>query len=411
MTAQKRKVVIVGGGPAGLFAAEYLSRIDGLDVHLFDHKPSIGRKFLIAGRGGLNLTHSEELESFLSKYGPAEDFLKPLITDFNPRKLRDWAEGLGVETFVGTSGRVFPVEMKATGIIRAWSKRILDQGVTFHPGYSLTGIAPTGDLIFQTSEESVELVSADATLFAMGGLSYPHLGSTGNWIPALKDAGIDIRPFLPMNCGFEVNWSAYLISKYSGEALKNIRVKYQDEVVPGDLILTDYGLEGGAIYALSRELVKDLDREKSEENEPVVVHLDLKPDMSADRLRVKLESPRGKQSFSNYLRKALGLPPHIVALLHERAGDQLKTNEEIISAVKNLPITLTGARPIERAISSLGGVKLESLTPELMVKDMPGIFVAGEMMDWDAPTGGYLLQACFATGLGAAKGIENYLKK
>lgn len=398
------KVAIIGGGPAGLFAAEYLCKIPGFEVHLYDHKPSVGRKFLIAGRGGLNLTHSEDMPAFMERYGPAAEFLSPFIEGFTPAELRQWAEDLGSETFIGSSGRVFPKEMKSTQLMRAWTKRLTDQGLHVHLSHSFTGSVSPNELSFTTADGATVSHAADVTLFATGGASYPHLGATGDWAQTFENQGIAVQKFTAMNCGYNSLWSAFLVDKFEGTPLKNIGIRFEDQTARGDVIITKYGLEGGAIYALSRELTAALDAGQDTE-----VHLDLRPDMTMEQLTERLSAPRKKQSFSNYLRKQVKLSSLDVALLHEGGASADNSPETLSGLIKNLPFKLESARPITRAISSSGGVPRDALDGNLMIKSRPGWFAAGEMIDWDAPTGGYLLQASFATGLGAAKGIENWL--
>ncbi|WP_025898578.1 TIGR03862 family flavoprotein [Sneathiella glossodoripedis] len=401
-----QKIAIVGGGPAGLFAAEYLTQKQGFEVHLFDQKPSVGRKFLIAGRGGLNLTHSEPLPDFLERYGQAAEFLKPHIEAFPPQALRSWAEGLGSETFVGSSGRVFPVEMKASKLMRAWSRRLLENGLQVHLGQSLTAFPENQNLHFKDRDGHRQNFTADAILFAMGGASYPHLGASGSWLSLFQDAGLKTTDFSPLNCGFDCNWSPFLIEKFEGQPLKNIAMSHKENRIRGDLIVTKYGLEGGAIYALSRELVQSCKSDGSAQ-----ALLDLLPDMPEEKILRRLQEPRKKLSFSNYLRKKLKLSSLTIALLHEAGGSAAMPDTQLAALIKKLPVAIHRPRPLQRAISSSGGLKCEELDQNLMIKSRSGLFAAGEMIDWDAPTGGYLLQACFATGIAAAKGIEKWLNR
>ncbi len=399
-----KKIAIIGGGPAGLFAAEYLCQNTKHDIHLYDQKPSVGRKFLIAGRGGLNLTHSEPLPQFMSRYGDSAKKLQAHIEAFTPDDLRQWAAELGSTTFVGSSGRVFPEEMKASKLMRAWTSRLLKNGLQAHLGYQLTGMNENGALEFKTRDGADVSEQADAVLFAMGGGSYPHLGASGHWVEQFKEADIAVEDLAPMNCGFNCDWSEFLIQKFAGAPLKNIGIRFEESISRGDLIVSEYGLEGGAIYALSRALVRACAADQTAR-----IYLDLLPDITQNNVQEKLNAPRNKLSFSNYLRKKLKLSPLQIALLHEAGGSASLPADELGKLLKNLPLDLTSPRPIRKAISSMGGVKWSALDAQLMITTKPGYFAAGEMIDWDAPTGGYLLQACFSTGLAAAKGIESWL--
>lgn len=381
MSGQQKSVSVIGGGPAGLFAAEILSRA-GIKVTLHDRMATAGRKFLMAGRGGLNLTHSEPLELFLGRYGSAEAFLAPIIRNFPPAALRDWAAGLGQSTFVGSSGRVFPQALKASPLLRAWLKRLADQGVEFRLG----------------SEWRGENLPTDATLLALGGASYPRLGSDGSWTRILTKKGIALSPLRPANCGFKVAWSDLFKERFQGQPLKNVALSFAGRTARGDAMITEYGIEGGPVYALSAAL-----REAIAAEGQAVLRLDLCPDRSPEDLARALARPRGALSQSNYLRKALRLSPIASNLLRETG----RTAEEL----KSLPLTLTATQSRERAISSAGGIKLDELDENFMLKRIPGLFAAGEMLDWEAPTGGYLLQAVFASGAAAAQGILAWLQK
>ncbi len=404
MSTSPKTVAIIGGGPAGLMAAQVLSQNPDITVDLYEHKPSVGRKFLIAGRGGLNLTHSSDIPEFISAYGVGAAFLERFLSEFTPQMLIDWAKDLGSETFVGSSGRIFPTEMKATKLMRSWTKRLTDQGVRVHLQHSLTDFKDNHQLTFQTKDGTTIAAEPDAILFAMGGASYPHLGSTGEWVNTFLKQGIKVRSLQPVNCGFESKWSDFLTSKFAGAPLKNIRILFEGAASHGDLIVTEYGLEGGAIYELSRELVTALNT-----NDNVQIHLDFCPGQSLEQVKARLDIPRQKQSLSNFLRKRLSLSALQIALLHEAERTLPDEVADLAKLIKNVPITLTSPRPIARAISSMGGITLEELTPELMLRQFPGYFAAGEMINWDAPTGGYLLQASFSTGYAAAHGIEKWL--
>ncbi|MEP3245041.1 MAG: TIGR03862 family flavoprotein [Sneathiella sp.] len=406
MTDHKKRIAIIGGGPAGLIAAQFLSALNKYDIHLYEQKASVGRKFLIAGRGGLNLTHSEDATLFNNRYGWAEAFLTPYLSRFTPNDLRAWAADLGIETFVGSSGRVFPREMKATNLMRAWTKKLTADGVTFHLRQTFTAIDKDNRPCFtdQTGEEAS--INADAYLFALGGASYPHLGADGRWSSPLEKQGIALSPFKPMNCGFDVSWSSHIL-KFEGQPLKNIAFSLGPEIARGDAVLTRYGLEGGVIYALSRSLVLSLDQGGT--TCPV---LDLRPDLSATEISERLTASRGKQSMPNYLRKRLKFSPIETALLRELTGNVIASNPiALAKQIKALPVTVNTSRPISQAISTSGGILMTELDDQLMLRKHPGWFAAGEMIDWDAPTGGYLLQACFSTGIAAAKGMENWLER
>ncbi|WP_306149795.1 MULTISPECIES: TIGR03862 family flavoprotein [unclassified Roseibium] len=394
--------LIIGAGPAGLFAAEHLSA-KGYDVVVVDRMPSPARKFLIAGRGGLNLTHSEALEPFVSRYREAENFIKPLISDFPPESLIDWCEGLGQETFVGTSGRVFPKSMKASPLLRAWLRRLDDSGVRLLTRSAFRGFSQDGNALISRDNEAPSPMPARAVLLALGGASWPKLGSDAAWVPVLRDAGVEVVDFQPANCGFEVSWSAFIQQRFAGHPLKRIKVTCGPHSVLGESILSEKGLEGGAIYALSAEIRTQLNQSGT-----APISIDLRPQLTHQALHEKLGRPRGKQSMSTFLRKTVGLQPVEQALIRE-SGPLPEVLGELATRIKNVPVTCTATYDIDRAISSAGGVALQEVDPHLMLRKMPGVFVSGEMLDWEAPTGGYLLQACFASGLAAANGITTYL--
>ncbi len=405
MTNPDKQIAIIGGGPAGLMAAYQLCQQDGMQVHVFDQKPSVGRKFLIAGRGGLNLTNAEDLSRFMERYEEGAAFLSPHIKAFTPDQLREWATSLGIETFVGSSGRVFPKEMKATGLMRAWTKYLTAAGVQFHLSHKWQGLEADGSLKFTNKTDDAITFAADATLLSMGGASYAHLGASGEWAAHLKDHPVSIAPFAPINCGYETGWSDHILPKFEGMPLKNVAAHLNGRTGRGDMVITAYGLEGGALYAISPEITRDLGA-----NESVTVHLDLRPDMTTGDITARLQN-RGKASLSNHLRKKLKLSPLELALFYELTDkESLASPGSIARSLKSLPIAFTAARPMDRAISVMGGIDLEELGDDLMLRQMPGVFAAGEMLDWHAPTGGYLLQACFSTAVTAAEGIRNYLK-
>ncbi|ESQ94614.1 NAD(P)/FAD-dependent oxidoreductase [Asticcacaulis benevestitus] len=384
-------LAIIGAGPAGLMAAERVSaaaNAAGWRVDLYDRMPSVARKFLMAGRGGLNLTHSEPFDRFVTRYGKRAQVLRPALEAFSARDLRAWADGLAADTFVGTSGRVFPKAMKASPLLRAWLRRLEAQGVRLHTRHDWRGWE--GDaLVFAHGDDTVR-VTPDATLLALGGASWPKLGADGGWVDLLKARGVEVAPFQPANVGFHVGWSALFADKFAGEALKNIAVKFGGREVKGELMLTRAGLEGGAIYALSAAL-----RDAIHKDGHADLVIDLRPDLTADQAINKLKRASPKDSQSNRLRKALNLSPAAIALIHEKPGPDLKS----------VTVRLTAAQGLDRAISSAGGIRFESLTPDFELKALPGVYAVGEMLDWEAPTGGYLLQACFSTAVAASRAI------
>lgn len=387
------QITVVGGGPAGLMAAE-MAASKGLKVDLFDAMPSVGRKFLLAGKGGLNLTHAEPWERFLQRYGEKTPRLEPWLREFGPEALRHWALELGIETFIGSSQRVFPTAMKAAPLLRAWIRRLKEQGVQFHPRHRWQGWTPEGHLILSSPSGTLE-VMAQATVLALGGGSWPHLGSDGQWVKFLQDRGIPITPLEASNSGFTRSWSDDFIQRFAGTPVKTVEasIKNQDRQKPirGELMITERGLEGGLIYALSALLRSEIRAQGS-----VDLVIDLSPDRPIEKLKKDLVEKRGKSSLSTHLRKNAGLSEVKIALLRE--GHRDLPADQLADTIKALPITLGSTFPIAEAISSAGGVALESLDEGLMVTHQPGLFIAGEMLDWDAPTGGYLLTASFATG-------------
>lgn len=410
---EQHDIVVIGSGPAGLMAAEKLSAA-GHAVSVFDGMATPGRKFLMAGRGGLNLTHSEALADFLTRYGPQESRFRPFLTAFSPMDLRAWADGLGADTFIGSSGRVFPRAMKASGLLRSWLARLAAQGVSLHLRHHWQGWRGD-DLLFRTrtdgaGTDGVRLVRARATVLALGGASWPKLGSDGAWQAWLKARGVPVNDLVASNCGVTIPWSAHFIETFAGEALKAVAVELGGRQRRGEIILTRYGLEGGPIYALSPIIRTHLKRAGEAR-----LSLDLKPDWSRQQLAERLVARRHGQSLSQFLKKQLHLPVASYALLREA---QVLLQEETIpdepmplaNRLKALPLHVTGLRPIAEAISSAGGVSFDALDDNLMLRAVPGVFACGEMLDWDAPTGGYLLQACFATAVAAASGVERYLQ-
>ncbi len=400
--SRRRSVAVVGGGPAGLMAAEQLSAA-GLAVSLYERMPSLGRRLLMAGRGGLNLTHSEPLEAFFARYGAAAGRLAPILRAFPPSALTAWAEGLGQTTFVGSSGRVFPRALKASPLLRAWLGRLTAQGVTLLPRHDWLGWDQGGALSFRRAGGDVISVQPDNVVLALGGASWPRLGSTGDWVEILRRRGVEVTPLRPANCGFVVPWTDLFRARFEGQALKGVALSFAGRTVRGEALITARGLEGGAVYALSGDL-----REAIASTGPAVVTIDLRPDQSAASLAAKLRQARRGDSLSSRLRRALNLSPAAIGLLREAHGAALPGNPEALAgAVKAVALTLVAPAPIDRAISTAGGVAFAAVDDNLMLRAVPGCYVVGEMLDWEAPTGGYLLQACFATGAAAARAILN----
>ncbi len=397
MEKERSAIAVIGGGPAGLMTAEILSS-GGHQVTIYDRMPSLGRKLLMAGRGGLNLTHSEPFEQFMSRYGAAAPQLRPIIEGFPPSTLIEWAHGLGQETFVGSSGRIFPKAMKASPLLRAWLKRLGGQGVQVRLRHRWRGWDEEGSLLFETPH-GPEHVLADATILALGGASWPRLGSDGGWAKILEQRGVEIVPLAPSNCGFAVSWSATFRNRFAGTPLKNIAIKFEGHQARGELLVTSYGIEGGAVYALSAPLRNAIARRG-----PVEIAIDLRPEASEGDLASKLRTPRGKNTLSNFLRKALHLSPVEINLLREAHGLAFGGDLEILSGkIKCVPVSLLAPQPIARAISSVGGVAFGSVDENLMLRALPNVYVAGEMLDWEAPTGGYLVQAVLASGAFVAR--------
>jgi uncharacterized flavoprotein (TIGR03862 family) len=380
----------------------------GAAVTVYDRMPSVGRKLLLAGRGGLNLTHSENLDLFLSRYGEARPRLEAAIKRFPPDVLRAFSESHGQSTFVGTSGRVFPKALKASPLLRAWLRSLQACGVAFRLRHDWRGWNEAGELVFAGPTGPV-VTKPVATVLALGGMSWPRLGSNGAWVSVLREQGIEIAPLKPANVGFDVAWSDRFRSEFEGRPLKNIALKFEDRTVRGEAVVTRDGLEGGAVYALSTAL-----REAIIRHGAALLRISLKPDLDSMASTKGLERSRGKQSASTFLRKSLGLSPVAIALLHEAAINartqlSVMSTAQLADLINDLPVRLTGVRPVERAISTAGGIAFAELDERFMLRRKPGVFVAGEMLDWEAPTGGYLLQACFATGAAAARGALDWL--
>lgn len=422
-----KKVVVVGAGPAGLMAAEVLSGA-GMAVHLFDAMPSIGRKFLLAGKGGLNLTHSEPADLFASRYGQRRQQIEALFKAFDAAGVRAWAASLGIETFVGSSGRIFPTDMKAAPLLRAWLTRLRHPKngppVQFFMRHRWTGwhkpepdalndgqVAPATWLDFDTPHGPVD-VQADAVVLALGGGSWARLGSNGAWVPWLQAKGVAVAPLLPANCGFDVQngWSEHFASRFAGQPFKSVAITFTNAqglkiARKGEFVATATGVEGSLIYAAS-----SLIRDDILAHGPVTFHLDLLPDMSPERVLAEVQHPRGSRSLTSHLKSRLHIDGIKAAILHELLSkEQMHDSVQLAHAIKGLPLTLTAARPIDEAISSAGGVLFEGMTEHLMLEPLPGVFCAGEMLDWEAPTGGYLLTACLASGVGAGHGVLAYL--
>jgi uncharacterized flavoprotein (TIGR03862 family) len=405
-----RRVAIIGGGPAGLMAAETV-RAAGHQVDVYEAKGSPGRKFLIAGKGGLNLTHSDAHDVFVARYRERADEVGAWLADFDGPALRDWALGFGVATYVGSSGRVFPVDRKAAPLLRGWVRRLKEQGVRLHVQHRWTGWADDGALRLETPDGEVT-VQADAVVLAMGGGSWPQLGSDAAWVAPLAARGIEMAPLQPANCGFDVDWTAYFRERQAGAPLKPLVAHWvgldgQPRTLQGECVISADGIEGSLVYAMAANLRDTLARDGA-----VTLHLDLLPGQTEAQLLDKLQRPRQGRSFGEHLRRQLGLGGVKSALLFEVLGKdagQLPA-ERIAAALKRLPLSLLRPRPIAEVISTAGGVRLEALDAQLMLRDLPGTFCAGEMLDWEAPTGGYLLTACFASGLRAGRGVITYLQ-
>ncbi|WP_280155339.1 TIGR03862 family flavoprotein [Piscinibacter sp. XHJ-5] len=400
-----RSAIVVGGGPAGLMAAETLAQ-SGARVDVFDAMPSVGRKFLLAGKGGLNLTHSEPFDAFASRFGARRPQIEPLLRAFDAGALRQWAGGLGVTTFVGSSGRVFPLDMKAAPLLRAWLHRLRGQGVRFHMRHRWVGWGDDGAGLRFATPAGDHVARAPAVVLALGGASWPRLGSDGAWLPLLRDRGVPVRELLPSNCGFDValphGWSEFFRDRFAGQPLKNVALSFDGADgtrlhQQGEFIVTEGGVEGSLVYAASGAL-----RDTIAATGVALAHIDLLPQRSAGFVAAEVARPRGSRSLSTHLKTRLGIEGVKAALLRELLPREVFNDAaSLAGAIKALPLPLARPRPVAEAISSAGGVPFEALDDGLMLRALPGVFVAGEMLDWEAPTGGYLLTACFATGRAA----------
>jgi uncharacterized flavoprotein (TIGR03862 family) len=391
-----RRIAVIGAGPAGLMAAE-TARDAGAVVSVYDQMPSVARKFLIAGKGGLNLTHSEPFDDFVARYPGANSEIRAWLLRFPADALRAWAHDLGYETVIGSSGRVFPADFKAGPLLRAWIRRIRSKDIEIHTGHRWLGWGEDGALRFATKDGEIAVV-ADGVIMAMGGGSWPELGADGAWVSTLREASVEIADLRPSNCGFECDWSQHMVEHFAGKPVKSVSLRTAEQprksAIVGEFMLTQYGVEGSAIYALSARLRDTIASAGSAE-----LLLDLVPDRSADAVKSALARDRGKRSLSEHLRRTLGIDGVKAALIYECVSKEVMADPLTFAhAIKRLPLKLLRTRPLAEAISSAGGVRFDQLTPELMLRRRPGVWCAGEMIDWEAPTGGYLLSACFASG-------------
>ncbi|MYM39555.1 TIGR03862 family flavoprotein [Duganella qianjiadongensis] len=402
----RARVAVIGGGPAGLMAAQQLA-LAGVQVDLYDAMPSVGRKFLLAGRGGMNITHAEPYSQFVTRYGASTAPLLPMLDAFGPQAVRDWVRGLGLETFVGSSGRVFPTDMKAAPLLRAWLHRLREAGVQFHMRHRWLGWR--GDALLLQGPQGDVLVQADAVVLALGGGSWARLGSDGSWLPLLAARGVAVAPLQAANCGFDVDWSAHFSERHAGEPLTTVAISARGAdghslYKQGQFVVTAGGVEGSLIYALSAAL-----REQINADGHAAIYLDLLPDFSAERVAAEVQRPRGARSMASHLQSRLGIKGVKAGLLREcLSKEQYADGEQLAQAIKHLPLRLLRPRPIDEAISSAGGVRWDALEG-CMLAAVPGVFVAGEMVDWEAPTGGYLLTACLAGGQAAARDVLRWL--
>jgi uncharacterized flavoprotein (TIGR03862 family) len=398
-----RVVAIVGGGPAGLMAAE-VAATHGLEVHVFDAMPSVGRKFLMAGKSGLNLTHSEPLPGFLDRFGPAHRYIEPALTAFGPEAVRAWATDLGIETFVGSSGRVFPVDFKAAPLLRAWLRRLRGDGVRFHVRHRWTGWNEAGLLIFETPDGS-DTFTADALILALGGASWPSLGSDGAWEGLLAVKGVPVAPLMPANCGFDIGWTEHISSRYLGQPVKPVTLTSDAGTTRGEFVISATGVEGSGIYLHSAAL-----RDRIAADGSAVLTIDLLPDWSPDRVRRALTAPRGSRSMADHLRRTVNITGVKAALARECLPPSVFADSAALArGLKALSLKATALRPIAEAISSAGGIRWGGLDERLMLRALPGVFAAGEMLDWEVTTGGYLLTACLALGWQAGSGAADWL--
>ena len=407
-----RSVAVIGGGPAGLMAAETLGRA-GIAVTVYEHMPSVGRKLLLAGRAGLNITHSEPVDKLLARYGVAKDALEPAVRAFTPHDLRVWCATLGEPTFVGSTARVFPASFRATPLLRAWLARLAELGVTIEPRHRWLGWAESADgrpdplvsMFSRPDGGSVE-VASDATVFALGGASWPRVGSDGCWVDVFRGAGVAVNDLRAANGGVRIPWTRHFADRFAGVPLKNVAVSVGGTSIRGDAMITSHGLEGGPIYSHSGAIRDALDRDGR-----CIIGVDLQPDLTADELSDRLAKRRPKDSTATFLHRTTGLKPASASLLRESTGNRIPTDQaELAALVKSVSLVVEATMPIARAISSAGGISLAEVDESFMLQRLPGTFVAGEMLDWEAPTGGYLLQACFSTGKAAAHGAVGWLR-
>ena len=407
-----KRVAVIGGGPAGLMAAEALIQ-SGMQVDLYEAMPSVGRKFLLAGKGGLNITHSEPLDCFLSRYGARRDVLEPMLNTFGPVALQAWVHELGITTFVGSSGRVFPDEMKAAPLLRAWLRRLREAGLEIHVRHRWCGwerATPSLETLCFDTPNGKTTVTLDTVVLALGGGSWAKLGSDGAWVATLAQRGVQVAPLMPSNCGFDVGWSEFFRSRFAGHPLKSVALSYTDhdgdvQRRTGELMLSDTGVEGSLIYAASATLRAAIAAQGF-----ATIVLDLAPDKSLERLTNEIAHPRGARSFSSHMQSRTGIKGAKMGLLREiLPAPDFADPLRLAAAIKSLPLTLTATRPIDEAISSAGGIVFEELDANLMLQKLPGVFCAGEMLDWEAPTGGYLLTGCFASGHVAGLGALRWL--
>ncbi len=403
--SQSPRIAIIGAGPAGLMAAEALGT-QGYAVDIYDAMPSFGRKFLMAGKSGLNITHAEDADTFQARYICADARLRQMVQAFGAIDIVEWMEGLGIEAHTGPTGRIFPVMMKASPLLRSWLSRLSGQGTSIHTRHRWRGWSETGALRFETPE-GLKDVKAEATVLALGGASWKRLGSDGVWADMLAREGVQVAPFQPSNCGFLVDWSAHLKERFAGMPVKSVELSVGDQTSRAEFVITERGVESGGVYMLSAPL-----REALRPSGEALLMVDLLPDIAVSDLRVRLGRSRGKQSLSNHLRKTARLSGVKLALLYEVAGPEVLLDSARLAAlIKALPLRVTGTAPMDEGISTAGGVAWSGLTNDLMLKDRPSVFCAGEMLDWDAPTGGYLITACLATGHAAGIGAANWLSR